>query len=223
MLSNFTAQSVVMLGDVPAPDDIAPAFRELAEEHFPGAETHVLVKQLSLSLRLAMMASRRKEAPYNVLLRIDLEAEPEERQLKMLEQFREEVSGRLLMFLTANVQFHNRDSGPADQAMAFINTWPDDLPHDEAQTYWLDHHGPLVREVGLPPVITSYTQVHFDDSLDQDHQGLSFETIKSQRALVSSFVRDSSLRKLNKTLIEDEKNFTGPPLFFAFRELVEEA
>jgi hypothetical protein len=219
MLSNFTTQSVVMLGDVAAPEDLAPAFREFAAEHFPGTETYVLVKRLSLSLRLAMMASRRKEAPYNVLLRIDLLAEPEEPQMKALEQFRTEVSGRLLLFLTANVQFHNRGTGAADQAMAFINTWPAGLAHDEAQAYWLDHHGPLVREVGLPPVITSYTQVHFDDSLDQDYQGLSFETIKSQRALVSTFIRHSSLRKLNRTLIEDERNFTGPPRFFAFREV----
>jgi hypothetical protein len=219
MLSNFTARSVVILGEVAAPEDVAPAFRELAKEYFPRAKTHVLVKQLSLALRLAMKASHRREAPYNTLLRIDLDNELDERQKKALERFREGVQAPLLVFQTANFQFHNRDSAPGDQAMAFINTWPDHIPRDEAKKYWVENHGPLVQKVGVPPVITSYTQVHFDDSLDQTYQGLSFETIKSQRDLVTTFIRNPSLRKLNNILLKDEEEFTGPPLFFAFREL----
>jgi hypothetical protein len=222
VLSDFTSRSVIMLGKVPAPEDILPPFRKLADEHFPSAKAHVLVKRLSLALRLLMVVANRRQAPLNVLLRLDLDAELNQGQRSALEQFREDlrpVAEQLLLFRTANVQFHNLNSAPTDVAMAFINTWPAHLSHDRAQKYWGEHHGPLVRKVGLPPMITSYTQIHFEDSWDQTYQGLSFETITSQRELVKCFIRDSSVRKLNKILLEDEKQFTGPPLFFAFREL----
>jgi hypothetical protein len=51
---------------------------------------------------------------------------------------------------------------------------------------------------------------------DQTYQGLSFETITSQADLVRAFAGSAALRRLNRTLLEDEKNFTGPPLFSAF-------
>lgn len=222
MLSNFNSRSVIMLGKVPVPDEIGPPFQKLADEHFPGAAAHVLGKRLSLVLRLLMVVANRREAPHNVLLRLDLDAELSEGQRKALEQFREDlrpVTEQLLLFQTTNFQLHNLNSAPTDVAMAFINTWPAHLSRDQARQYWVEHHGPLVLEVGLPPVITSYTQIHFDDSLDQTYQGLSFETITSQRDLVKHFIRNSSMRKLNKILLKDEEQFTGPPPFFAFREL----
>jgi hypothetical protein len=211
-----------MLGRDCEPKAVVPPFRELVAAHFPGAAAHVLVKRLSSALRLAMVAAGRKEAPHNALLRIDLGAELTGGQREAVERFREAlrpVTGQLLVFGTANFQFHNVNCTPADVAMAFINTWPAHLPEDRAQQYWVEHHGPLVREVGLPPVITSYTQIHFDDSFDRTYQGLSFETITGQRDLVKCFAKDRPLRKLNKILLNDEKQFSGPPLFFAFQAL----
>jgi hypothetical protein len=211
-----------MLGNVPAPDDLRPPLRKLAAEHFPDDPAYLLVKRLSLALRLLMRVANRKEAPYNVLLRLDVDTELTDQQRQALEQFRLDMAAtgaRLLLFQSTNVQFHRHDAAATDVAMAFINTWPGDLTREEAQRHWLEHHGPLVQEVGLPAVITSYTQVHFDDSFDATYQGLSFETITSQRALARTFVRDGSVRKLNRILLEDEKRFTGPPQFFAFREL----
>jgi hypothetical protein len=211
-----------MLGKVPTPDHILSPFRKLADQHFPTAEAHVLAKHLSLSLRLLMVVANRRQAPYNVLLRLDLDGELNQGQRKALEQFHKDlrpVTERLLLFRTTNVQFHNRSSAPADVAMAFINTWPDHISREQAQKYWVEHHGPLVRRTGLPPVITSYTQIHFDDSFDQTYQGLSFETITGQGDLAKCFIRSPSIRKLNRILLKDEEQFTGPPLFFAFQEL----
>lgn len=222
MLSDFDSRGVVVLGSVAAPDLIVPQFRKLAEDHFPQARTHILVKQLSPSLRLLMTVAKRREAPYNILLRLDFEAAPDEHRREALERFRADVAtlaDEVLVFQTVNTQFHNLNCAPTDVAMAFINTWPTGMTKEQAQQYWRENHGPLVRQVGLPPAITSYTQIHFDDSFDQTYQGLSFETITSQWDLVKCFIMNSSLRKLNRILLEDEKQFTGPPLFFAFRTL----
>src|SRR5690242_17665048 len=202
MLSDFGARGVVVLGDVPRPADVVGPFRTLVAEHFPAARAHVLVRDVSRSLRLLMVAARRRAAPYNVLLRLDLDAAPDGAARAALERFRDEVrpaARRLLVFGTVNHQFHRLDAGPGDVAMAFINTWPAAGPsREEAQRYWLDQHGPLVLKVGLPPVVTSYTQVHFDDSWDTDYQGLSFETITGQRDLVRYFLRDRAVRRLNR-------------------------
>lgn len=222
VLSSFAPKSVIALARVPATDNVVPHFRKLWSEHFPGAKTHFLVKRLSLALRLLMIAANRNEAPYNVLLRLDLDAALDQGQRDALQRFRSDLrlaAEDLLLFQTTNFQFHNVDSAPTDVAMAFINTWPSHLSREQAQRYWFERHGPLVRTTGLPPVITSYTQIHFDDSLDQTYQGLSFETITGQLDLVKFFIRNSSIRKLNKVLLKDEEQFTGPPLFFAFREL----
>lgn len=222
MLSAFPANSVVVLARNVPVEGVVPRFRKLVDEHFPGGEAHFLVKRLSLALRLLMVVANRQQAPYDMLLRIDLEAAMTPEQSEALKGFRSELGageGDVLLFQTANFQFHNVDSAPADVAMAFINTWPSDISREQAQRYWFDHHGPLVRKIGLPPVITSYTQVHFDDSLDRTYQGLSFETITSQLDLVKVFVRDATVRRLNKALLADEKQFTGPPLFFAFEEI----
>lgn len=213
MLSDFPARSVVMLGD--GARDLLQGFRDFAGKHFPDAATHVLVRDLSLPLRLLMVVAHRRRAPHDLLLRLDLAGELTEAQRTALAGYRAETG--LLVFQTTNHQFHNEDTGPDDVVMAFINTWPAHLDRAEARRHWLDDHGPLVREVGLPPVVTSYTQVHFDDSFDDTYQGLSFETITSQRDLVRYFVRHASIRRLNRILLEDERNFTGPPLFFAFR------
>ena len=122
------------------------------------------------------------------------------------------------MFLTRNTQFHNKDTAPTDTAMAFVKTWPPNQARERSQVYWVENHGSLVQEVGLPAVITSYTQLHFD-SVEGDYQGLSFETITSQRDMVQTLVRDPAARRLNRILLSDEEQFTGPPLFLAFREV----
>jgi hypothetical protein len=222
MLSDISGRGVVLLGDFAVPDDAVASLRGFAEKYFAGCAAHLLVKDVTRSLRWLLVVANRRQAPYNVVLRIDLESELTAEQRAAIERFREEFRTRpgvrrLLAFGTRNVQFHNLSAGPADVAMAFINTWPIGPSHEEAHRYWVEHHGPLVQKVGLPSVITSYSQIHFDDSFDQDYQGLSFETITSQRDLVRCYLRDAAMRKLNKILLADEKHFTGPPLFFAFR------
>jgi hypothetical protein len=39
----------------------------------------------------------------------------------------------------------------------------------------------------------------------------------SQRQPVNRFRTDTAFRRPNRILLDDEKRFTGPPLFFAFR------
>jgi hypothetical protein len=219
VLSTFAPHSVVALATSAAPAELAARFQRLTSQHFPGAATYTLLRQVSPALRLLMLAARRRPAPHNVLLRADLTEPLDDERRDALEVFRAgaaAVAGELLLFHTSNTQFHERGSGPDDVAMAFINTWPADRSRQDAQRYWIDRHGPLVRRTGLPPVVTSYSQIHFDGTLDSTYQGLSFETITSQRDLVSTYLRDASLRRLNRTLLDDERHFTGPPLFFAF-------
>jgi hypothetical protein len=149
---------------------------------------------VSPALRLLMLAARRRAAPHNVLLRVDLTEPLDDARRGELEAFRGDaaaVADELLLFHTSNTQFHERGSGPDDVAMAFINTWPEGKSRPDAQRYWIDEHGPLVRRTGLPAVVTSYTQIHFDETLDRTYQGLSFETISSQRDLVSTYLRDA--------------------------------
>lgn len=228
-LSEFSARSVVWLvrtGPHSGIDDLRTRFSRLAEEHFPGAKCHFLVRDIQPLMRLLMLLANRRKAPYDVLVRIDLMSDLTPEQARGSARLKEALAvAECRTFLTTNVQFHRRSAGPGDVAMAFINTWPAHRSRVEAQQYWLDHHGPLVLKVGLPPVITSYTQVHFDVDtehpalFDHDYQGLSFETITSQRDLVRAFAGHAALRRLNKILLADETNFTGPPAFFAFKAL----
>jgi hypothetical protein len=224
-LAKFSGQSVVWLvrADDWGVDRLRTRFFRLAEEHFPQSTCHVLARDIAPTMRLMMMVANRRRAPYNVLVRIDLPAELTGSQAGALARLRDELpAAQRRVFLTVNHQFHRSGDGPDDVAMAFINTWPAHRSRAEAQEHWVRRHGPLVLTVGLPPVITSYTQVHFavdtayPEVFDQTYQGLSFETITSQADLVKAFAGSAALRRLNRALLKDEKNFTGPPLFSAF-------
>ena len=220
VLSDFSATSVILLGQVTSVDGLVGAFDELVAEHFSDATPYVLVRQISTVLKVTTVLAGRKLAPYHLLLRIDLARELTPEQRAALIGLRQrDIPGTTLLraFHARNFQFHHENCTENDVVMAFINTWPAQVTREAAQRHWLDGHGPLVRETGLPPVITSYTQIHFDDTLDTDYQGLSFETITGQRELVNRFVTDAAFRRLNRILLDDEKRFTGPPLFFAFR------
>lgn len=46
--------------------------------------------------------------------------------------------------------------------------------------------------------------------------GLSFETITGQFSFVKYFATHPAVKKLNEKLLEDEVNFTLPPLLFVF-------
>lgn len=221
VLSDFTPSSVIMLARTTSTGDLVGAFDGLVAEHFPDATRYVLRRHVSTVLKVVTVLAGRKLAPYNVLLRIDLPTELTRRQHEALTELRRRpLAGveRLRVFHARNHQFHHENRTSDDVVMAFINTWPAGITRQAAQRHWLDEHGPLVRGTGLPPVITSYTQIHFDDTLDTDYQGLSFETITSQRKLVNRFLTDAAFRRLNKLLLDDEKRFTGPPLFFAFTD-----
>lgn len=233
-LSDFTPKSLIFLVSLNEigwkknsliKEKIYPHFASLKKVQFANSQGHFLVKDMSLCLRLLAVVAKRDVAPYDLLVRIDLNSEMTSQQLEALvhtKSFLKTYAKEVLLFTSQNFQFHKvGGSESSDVAMAFINRWPSNLSRADAQSYWVNHHGPLVMEVGLPPVVKSYTQIHFNREsatvFDSKFQGLSFETITGQNEFVMFFLRNSSVRKLNEILLKDEENFTPPPLFFAFR------
>lgn len=238
-LADFTSRSVVYLVSLEeigwkkeniVQERILPLIKELRRESFPGAQAHFMVKDMSFCLRLLALFAKREVAPYDLLIRIDLSTDLNSEQREALRRTKDDLAPyakEVLLFKSENFPFHKvTGTESTDVAMAFINRWPNHMNREEAQEYWLEHHGPLVLKVGLPPVVKSYTQVHFrrepDEVFDADFQGLSFETITGQSEFVKFFIKNPSVRKLNEILLEDEQNFTPPPLFFAFRHLAVE-
>lgn len=233
-LSDFTPNSVaflVSLDEIGWKKDniirerILPLLKELKRDSFPEAQAHLLVKDMSFCLRLLALFAKRDVAPYDLLIRIDLSSDLNSDQMEALRRTKEALfaySKEVLLFKTENFRFHRAGGTEStDVAMAFINRWPAHIGREEAQEYWRNHHGPLVMKIGLPPVVKSYTQIHFhrepDGIFDSDFQGLSFETITGQSEFVKFFIKNPAVRKLNEILLKDEENFTTPPLFFAFR------
>jgi hypothetical protein len=236
-LADMTSQSVVFILKIKASNSslnqiiekcILPEFKKLKQQSFSEEKMHFLVKDISLPLKLLTIFANREIADFDILVQLNLNLELTHEQLQALASMKaylETVSSRLILFKSQNFPFYRaEDSKVTDVAMAFINQWHSELSPGQAQDYWLNHHGPLVMKTGLPAVVKSYTQIH--TSLNEDAtlfdtqiQGLSFETISSQKSLVSFFLTHPEMQKLNKTLIKDELNFTKPALMFVFRTL----
>lgn len=205
-----------------------PLFKNLKAKSFSSSKGHFLIQDLDLSFKILSVVAKRKIAQYDFMVRIDLNEKLTKDQTKTLLALRDTLiasTDDFMISLTNNTQFHRvKTNENKDVAMAFINRWHPAMSYEAAQKYWIENHGPLVIQVGLPPVVKSYTQVHVNleargDVFDKRIQGLSFETITGQTAFVTYFVKNPSVRELNKRLLEDEVNFTPPPELFAFTRL----
>lgn len=232
-IADFSKKSVVFLIKVNdesqaknvIKDQYYPLFKKLKAERFANNNAHFLIQDLELSFKALSVVAKRKIADYDLMVRIDLKSDLTSEQEKSLFLVREELKRTardMIIFLSDNTQFHRvNGTEKTDTAMAFINRWHPDMSYQAAQKYWIENHGPLVIQVGLPPTVRSYTQIHVNtkarqDIFDRTIQGLSFETISSQTKFVIYFIKNPEVKKLNERLLEDEVNFTPPPELFAF-------
>ena len=76
----------------------------------------------------------------------------------------------------------------------------------------------------MPKELVTYSQLHSDlvqpnnEVFDTNYEGMSFETIPNQNAILK-MSGDPSVLKMNLGLIADEQHFTASPKFLLFERI----